>query len=156
MAKKARSKPAKTVRAARRLRPSQLRPGRSIEAPPAARQIRFHQLLVAARKTWLHDALSEALTAADPAILKAQLTAYVPSEAQRILAGARIRDEVVFPTPIILEEKPTLVGYYRLLLGSPQKTFYGGGTGMLQFKRMETDGVLNEKLRAALPIFVPR
>ena len=129
------------------------RVGVRLNPPAAARQIRFHQLLVAARKTWLHDALSEALKAADPATLKTQLMAYVPVEAQRVLAGARIRDEVVFPTPVILEEKPTLVGYYRLLLGSPQKTFYNGATGMQRFKRMETDGVINDKLRDALPEF---
>ena len=102
---------------------------------------------------WLHDALSEALKAADPATLKAQITTYVPPQAQRILAAARIRDEVVFPTPIVLEAKPTLVGYYRLLLGSPQKTFYGSGTGMHRFKRMESDGVITDGLRAALPDF---
>ena len=33
-----------------------------------------------------------------------------------------------------------LVGYYRLLLGVPQKTFYASGTGMSQFKSMEEDG----------------
>jgi hypothetical protein len=102
----------------------------AIPAPNSSRQIGFHQLLVSARKTWLIDALAEALGRIDPAKLKEQVSTYVPADAQRILAKAGIRDEHVFPTPITLETTPTLVGYYRLLLGVPQKTFYGGGTGM--------------------------
>src|SRR5262245_27774261 len=99
-----------------------------IVVPDASRQVAFHQLLVSARKAWLIDALSEVLSQIDPMELKSQLLTYVPTDAQQILAGAGIRDEHVFPTPIILETAPTLVGYYRLLLGVPQKTFYGPGT----------------------------
>lgn len=95
----------------------------SVRVPTASRQVRFHQLLVAARKSWLMDALGEALAVIDPAKVKGELTAYVPEDAQRILAAAGIRDEHVFPIPIILEAKPTLLGYYRLLLGAPQKSF---------------------------------
>ena len=76
------------------------------------------------------DALSQALRLVEPRVLKDQLTKYVPADAQRILAAAGIRDEHVFPTPIVLETKPTLVGYYRLLLGLPQKGFYTSSSGM--------------------------
>jgi XcyI restriction endonuclease len=119
----------------------------------ASRQVAFHQLLVSARKTWLIDALSDALSHIDPIELKKQLLTYVPTDVQQILAGAGIRDEHVFPTPIILETTPTLVGYYRLLLGVPQKTFYGSGTRMGQFKSMEVKGTLNARHRARLPEF---
>lgn len=34
-----------------------------------------------------------------------------------MLAANSIRDEYGYPTPIVLEAKPTLVGYYRLLNG---------------------------------------
>lgn len=124
-----------------------------LKPPDASRQVRFHQLLVAARKTWLSDALSEALGSVDPATLKKQLTKYVPAQAQKILAAAGIRDEHVFPTPIVLEAKPTLVGYYRLLLGSPQKSFYGSSTGLARFKSMEVDGILRTPQKDALPDF---
>jgi hypothetical protein len=124
-----------------------------LNPPDASRQVRFHQLLVAARKTWLSDALSEALAVIDPATLKKQVTEYVPAESQQILAAAGIRDEHVFPTPIVLETKPTLVGYYRLLLGSPQKSFYGSGTGLGRFKSMEMDGILKAPQKASLPEF---
>jgi hypothetical protein len=99
------------------------------------------------------DALSEALRTIDPATLKAQLGTYAPTEAQQILAGAGVRDEHVFPTPILLETAPTLVGYYRLLLGVPQKTFYAGETGIGQFRSMETRGILTAHQRSALPQF---
>ncbi|HLH16149.1 MAG TPA: XcyI family restriction endonuclease [Bryobacteraceae bacterium] len=124
-----------------------------IRPPSASRQIAFHQLLVAARKTWLMGGLAEALKVADQATVKAQIATYVPADVQRILASAGIRDEHVFPTPVILEKKPTLVGYYRLLLGVPQKHFYRGGTGMGQFKSMENRGLLNPRRRPDLEGF---
>lgn len=113
----------------------------------------FHQLLVAARKSWLMDALSAALNEADPNVVKRQLSTYVPTDVQKILAGAGIRDEHVFPVPAVLEIKPTLIGYYRLLLGIPQKSFYKGGTGMGRFKSMEERGLLNLKNRPDLEGF---
>jgi hypothetical protein len=111
----------------------------------------FHQLLVAARKTWLMDALGEALAEINPSRIKNELTTFVPEDAQRILAAAGIRDEHVFPTPIILETKPTLLGYYRLLLGVPQKSFYRSETGMSRFRSMERRGVLNASQKEMLP-----
>lgn len=125
----------------------------SIPVPDSSRQIRFHQLLAAARKTWLTDALSEALGRIAPGILKEQITAYVPEDAQRILAAAGVRDEQVFPTPVVLQTAPTLVGYYRLLLGLPRKSFYATATGMNLFKAMEERGVISAKQSLALPDF---
>lgn len=55
--------------------------------------------------------------------------------------------------PSILEEKPTLIGYYRLLLGVSQKRFYRAGTGMGPFKSMEARGLLNPKRRPRLELF---
>lgn len=97
------------------------------------------------------DALGEALAVIDPAKVKGELTAYVPEDAQRILAAAGIRDEHVFPIPIILEAKPTLLGYYRLLLGAPQKSFYRSDSGMSRFRSMERRGVLNANQKKMLP-----
>jgi hypothetical protein len=97
------------------------------------------------------DALSEALAKIEPTALKNELSEYIPADLQRVLAAAGIRDEHVFPTPIILKTKPALLGYYRLLLGVPQKSFYRSDTGMSQFKRMEARGVLNESHEKLLP-----
>jgi XcyI restriction endonuclease len=110
-------------------------------------------MLVAARRGVLVDALSEALGQIDPQITKKQVLAYVPPFAQKILAGAGIRDEYVFPIPAVLEKKPTLIGYYRLLLGVSQKRFYRKDTGMGPFRAMETRGVLNPKRRPDLDHF---
>ena len=91
------------------------------------------------------DALSEALGMIDPNLLKQQISRYVPKDAQKLLAAAGIRDEHVFPVPAILERQPTLIGYYRLLLGISQKRFYRKGTDMGQFKSMESRGLLNPR-----------
>ena len=107
-------------------------------------------MLVAARKSVLMDALSEALGQIDPNITKKQILAYVPADAQQILAAAGVRDEHIFPVPAVLERKPTLIGYYRLLLGMSQKRFYRKGTGMGSFKSMETRGLLSLKKRPDL------
>jgi hypothetical protein len=124
-----------------------------IKPPGSSRQVGFHQLLVAARKSLLLDALEEALRVADPNIVKIQLSTYVPADLQRMLAAGGIRDEHVFPVPALLEAKPTLVGYYRLLLGVPQKTFYKADSGMGQFKSMETRGLLKPANRPDLEGF---
>jgi hypothetical protein len=110
-------------------------------------------MLVAARKSMLMDALSEALGLIDPDITKRQILAYVPAASQKILAAAGIRDEHVFPVPAVLEKKPTLVGYYRLLLGISQKRFCRKGTDMGPFKSMETRGLFNPKRRPDLESF---
>jgi hypothetical protein len=113
----------------------------------------FHQMLVAARRSVLTDALSEVLGQIEPDVTKKQILAYVPSDVQRILAAAGIRDEHIFPVPGVLERRPTLIGYYRLLLGISQKRFYRKGTGVGMFKSMETRGLLNPKKRPDLEYF---
>ena len=105
-----------------------------MRVPSASRQIAFHQLLVGARKKWLLAALAETLAKVDPVALKREIARLVPKDAQKILAEAGIRDEHVFPTPLVLEAQPSLVGYYRLLLGAPQKSFYSSGSGLSRFK----------------------
>ena len=125
----------------------------SVKPLSPSRQVVFHQMLVAARKSVLMDALNEVLGQLDPDTTKKQILTHVPTGAQKTLASAGIRDEHVFPIPAVLEKKPTLVGYYRLLLGVSQKRFYRKGTGMGQFKGMETRGVFNPRKRPDLERF---
>ena len=113
----------------------------------------FYQRLVAARKQWFIDALSEALAHLDQQLVKAQIRDYVPDDVQRILAGAGLRDEHVFPVPAVIEAKPSLIGYYRLLLGAPQKSFYKGSTGLGRFKNMEETGTMSNALQPLVPSF---
>jgi hypothetical protein len=99
------------------------------------------------------DALSEALGQLDQGIVKEQIREYVPGDVQKILASAGLRDEYVFPVPSVIENKPSLVGYYRLLLGAPQKSFYKGSTGLGRFKSMEESGTMSRKTRLLVPNF---
>lgn len=99
------------------------------------------------------DALSEALGHLDQNAIKQQIREYAPDDAQKILAAAGIRDEHVFPVPGVLEAKPSLVGYYRLLLGAPQKAFYKGSTGMSRFKGMEELGAISKGAQPWIPEF---
>lgn len=119
----------------------------------ASRQVIFRQMLVAARKTVLLDALSAALGKLDPVVVKRQIGKYVPSAAQKVLGAAGIRDEHVFPVPAVLEQAPTLIGYYRLLLGVSQKRFYRKGTGMGPFCGMEKRGIINSQKPPDLDLF---
>jgi hypothetical protein len=112
--------------------------------PSSARQVRFYQLLAAARRQWFMDALSEVLGQLEQDTIRQQIREYVPQDVKKILAAAGLRDEYVFPVPAVLEAKPSLVGYYRLLLGAPQKAFYKGSTGMGRFKSMEQLGTISK------------
>ncbi len=99
------------------------------------------------------DALSEALSKLDQGIVKKEIGKYVPVDVQKILAGAGIRDEHVFPVPAVIRAGPSLIGYYRLLLGIPQKGFYSGATGMSAFKSMEEHNTASAKHLARIPDF---
>lgn len=130
----------------------QSKSGIRLNPPGPSRQIGFYQLLVAARKQWLVDALAEALGSLDQSEIKQQTAKYVPADVQKILAAAGIRDEYVFPVPAVIKAKPSLVGYYRLLL-APQKGFYLSSTGMSRFKSMERTGTASESQIALIPDF---
>jgi hypothetical protein len=130
---------------------SRLSPSSSDIRPPAAtRQVAFHQLLVGARQTWLVDSLQETLAGLDPQLLRTQLGQLLPNDAGNALAAAGVRDEYVFPTPAVLEARPTLLGYYRLLMGVSQKAFYQARTGLSRFKSMEVAGLLRPAQRQSL------
>ncbi len=128
--------------------------GIAVLSPPGpGRQVAFYQLLVVARKQWFVGDLREALKSLDQVVAKNEILKYVPDDAQRLLARAGLRDEYIFPIPSVLEVKPSLVGYYRMLLGSPQKSFYKGSTGMGPFKTMEELGTISDNQKKRLPAF---
>jgi hypothetical protein len=130
------------------------RPGTlHLQPPSVSRQVRFHQVLLAARKQWFVDALTEALLHLDPNLVKRQISEYVPADVQSLVAAAGLRDEHLFPVPAVVEAKPTLVGYYRLLLGASQKSFYGASTGMVRFKSMEESGTISPRAKGHIADF---
>jgi XcyI restriction endonuclease len=125
--------------------------GNRFRPPDPNRQLDSHQLLLGFRQTILLGAVEEAVRQVDRNQLAAELSQYAPAVALARLDASGIRPEHVFPTPALLTVSPALLGYYRLLLGSPQKSFYAGGTGLGRFKIMEVRGVLGRGLSEMLP-----
>jgi hypothetical protein len=134
-------------------KPASAKTPKSFSPPGSARQAAFHLLLVAARKQWLWDALSEAVARVDPDVIRTEVGEFVPKDVQKTLAVAHLREEGIFPLPCLLSVKPSLVGYYRLLLGAPQKSFYKGSTGMGRIKSMEQYGTITPGQKELLPGF---
>lgn len=122
-----------------------------ITLPAPDLQIEFAARLQEFRETRLLDALQE--TAGKLAIreLDQQLAEYAAPECLSLLAGRSLRGEVVFPTPLILEARPALLTYYRLLYGYSQKEFFVARTGTTRFKIMEDTGGLSASSKAGLP-----
>jgi len=102
-------------------------------------QISFYYRLQSIRSLLLHQALQNAVEASNLKALDRDLRDYVDGPVLRRVAGFGLRGEVLFATPALLRQKPTLLGYYRLLLGFSQKEFYGKGR-YGRFKRMEEAG----------------
>lgn len=50
----------------------------------------------------------------------------------------------MFALPCVLNSNPTLLGYYRLLMGISEKQFYTSSTGLSIFKPMEHDGKITK------------
>jgi len=116
-----------------------------------ALQLGFYERLEQARKELLLPALLDQVGQLDIGKLDQQLLEFVGRERLSIVARRGLRGELVFPIPYILSSMPTLVGYYRLLLGFSQKEFYRGPFS--RFKRMESDGLLTKATGALLPLF---
>ncbi len=131
-------------------------PSKSLKAiviPRLNRQVAFRQLLLAARNTWLRDALAATLKDLEPDLIGKELSRYAPAGARRLLASAGVRDEYVFPIPLVIRSRPTLVGYYRLLSGISQKQFYRSNTGLGPFHRVEASGLITPSTEARLTDF---
>lgn len=111
--------------------------------PAPVRQLYVQGLLTQSRQEVLRGALLPTLGLVDPNLLSSQLQQFVPSRARQALQGAGIRDELVFALPSVLEQKPSLLGYYRLLLGISQKQFYHRRTGLGMFFNMEVKNTIS-------------
>jgi hypothetical protein len=111
-------------------------------------QLGFYERLEEARRELLLPALLEHVGHLDIGQLDKQLLQYAGNDRLSFVARRGLRGEMVFPVPYVLSTKPSLVGYYRLLLGFSQKEFYRSPFG--RFKRMETAGFLTEATRDLL------
>lgn len=122
-----------------------------ISIPRPELQIDFSFALGQIRNTYLQEALSKAVNDIEISILDTQLSNLVPCDSLKALARHGLRGELVFAVPYLLENSPSLIGYYRLLLGFSQKTFYTAEFGLSGFKSMEEKGVLSAKNKKLLP-----
>jgi hypothetical protein len=113
--------------------------------PPPDLQVSFALKLTEARTLILQDALKDTVKTLDIVELDKQLAMCAPKAGLSILAAHGLRGELVFPVPLILENKPRLLAYYRLLYGYSQKLFYMAATGMGRFRKMEDRGAIPPK-----------
>lgn len=121
--------------------------------PDSGKQLFVVGQLDQLRETVLSQALADAVRRIDPQILRAEIAEYAPADGLAKLHGTKVRDEEVFATPCVLRRKPTLIGYYRLLLGTSQKQFYKTAGGLNIFKSMEMRGVISAQAEAHITEF---
>lgn len=118
--------------------------------PDPLLQLGFATLLEGARDKLLLSALRSTVATLPTTELDAQLAKFAPVKALAVLSGYGLRGETIFPVPLVLTSNPSLIGYYRLLLGYSQKQFYTSKTGASKLKTMEAKGVLTNKAGAVL------
>lgn len=107
--------------------------------------------MIEARAEILQDALKDTVEGLDIEELDKQLAKHAPKAGLSALASHGLRGELVFPVPLVLEQNPRLLSYYRLLFGYSQKLFYNTATGMGRFKAMEERGVISARIAPELP-----
>ena len=126
---------------------------RKIVFPEPKLQTDFAFALKRFRATYLQNALFETVRNMKIADIDKQLASYVPDKDLALMAQYGLRGELLFPVPIILEQNPHLLGYYRLLMGYSQKEFYGTdkGFGAGPFKSMEISGKISKAVAVDIP-----
>jgi len=112
---------------------------------PPDLQVSFYYRLNAIRGTYLRDALKATVSKINLSELDQELSDYVSADRLTRVASFGLRGEVFFPTPLLIQESPFLLGYYRHLYGISQKEFYNKGP-FGRFKRLEDSGELPERL----------
>src|SRR5690242_7444202 len=111
--------------------------------PSPELQIEFSLALSEIRRLYLQDALKDTAKKLVIAALDKEIGELIPASALKMLAAHGMRAELVFPTPLLLQANPRLLGYYRLLYGFSQKAFYTSATGLASFKAMELRGMIS-------------
>jgi len=119
--------------------------------PPPDLQIDFSVALAKIRTRYLQDALCKAIKSLNITTIDSQLAATAPLKSLSTFAGHGLRGELVFPVPLLLETKPQLLAYYRLLYGFSQKEFYTSEIGVSRFQSMEKKGILTPVNKGELP-----
>ena len=126
---------------------------RRITLPVPELQTVFAFSLKRFRATYLQNALFETVRSMKIQDIDKQLARYVPGKDLALMAQYGLRGEMLFAVPLVLEQNPYLLGYYRLLMGYSQKEFYGrgAGVGVSSFKGMEVRGKIAKAVAADIP-----
>ena len=111
----------------------------SLPVLPPTLQLGFYQRLKDAEKIHLLPALLAHVGTLDIGQLDRDLHLFAGGEKLALVARQGLRGELVFPVPYILNTKPSLLGYYRLLLGFSQKEFYKNE--FAKFKALEDNSL---------------
>jgi len=98
-------------------------------------QLGFYKRLKESENSYLLPALLTHVGTLDIGQVDNELLSFVGNEKLSVMARQGLRGELIFPIPYILKTKPSLLGYYRLLLGFSQKEFYK--KDYLKFKTLE-------------------
>lgn len=112
--------------------------------------IQLFDSLRALRPLYLQDGVSLAVEAVGAQTVDSELADFVGDESLTRLASLGIRGERVFPVPSIIRARPTLIGYYRMLLGISRKS-WRQTYGYQRFEGAESNGVLTAARDAEIP-----
>lgn len=115
---------------------------RRIALPVPQLQIDFAFALKRIRGVALQEALLDTVRSLDLAVLNRELDGLAKGADLSALASFGLRGELLFATPLVLTSSPSLLGYYRLLLGYSQKEFYEKDLGLGRFRVLEEKGRL--------------
>jgi hypothetical protein len=121
-----------------------------IELSPPTLQVDFAFALKEVRERMLMNALQSCVRGINLKILDSQLHKYGEAASLKRLAIFGIRGELLFAVPCVVEAYPELLGYYRLLLGYSQKSFYTKESGISLFKSMEERGTISAGQKSLL------
>ena len=121
-----------------------------INLPSSKPQANVAARLEQIRNVYLQEALKSAVLSCDLGTIDEELREVAPEPELKALAAAGLRGELLFATPVLLRKKPSLIAYYRLLLGYSQKEFFHKAK-LGRFKLMESKGVLSPRINDEIP-----
>jgi XcyI restriction endonuclease len=95
-----------------------------MKLPDPILQIEFATLLEGSRSLVLSEALRKTVGSLSVKLLDAELAKFVDDSSLTRIASYGSRGETIFPVPLLLAARPSLIGYYRLLHGYSQKQMF--------------------------------
>jgi len=112
-------------------------------------QVDFSARLAVAEANVLLPALLKQVSLTPVPTIDQELHRLAPTALLQVLRAKGVAGELVFAVPCLLTGKPSLLGYYRLLLGFSQKEFYKAQHYSL-FCRLEQEGVIPEAAKGQI------